>query len=134
MRYRRAVEKIRILAEACQDFKRFPSEEPFLLEAYVFGDVLRGVDPLDFVEVALVLNLLPVPGLDGFGILRPWLPYLVQGLANQYGQLGILAVFAVLWFVAPVSHVFFQFVVQLTSGLGIDQALIVIGQMNMRFR
>ena len=59
MRYRRAVEKIRILAEACRDFKRFPSEEPFLLEAYVFGDVLRGVDPLDFVEVALVLNLPP---------------------------------------------------------------------------
>jgi hypothetical protein len=59
MRYRRAVEKIRILAEACRDFKRFPSDEPFLLEAYVFGDVLRGVDPLDFVEVALVLNLPP---------------------------------------------------------------------------
>src|SRR5215475_4715281 len=59
MRYRRAIEKIRILAEACRDFKRFPSEEPFLLEAYVFGDVLRGVDPLDFVEVALVLNLPP---------------------------------------------------------------------------
>ena len=90
---------------------------------------------LGFIEViALVLNLLPVPGLDGFGILRPWLPYAVQGLANQYGQLGILAVFAVLWFVAPVSHVFFQSVVQVTSGLGIDQTLIVIGQMNMRFR
>jgi hypothetical protein len=30
MRYRRAIEKIRILAEACEGFKRFPSEEPFL--------------------------------------------------------------------------------------------------------
>ncbi len=59
MRYRRAVEKLRILAETCQDFKRFPAEEPFLLEAYVFGDVLRGADPLDSVEVALVINLPP---------------------------------------------------------------------------
>ena len=59
MRYRRAVEKLRILAEACQDSKRFPVEEPFLLEAYVFGDVLRGADPLDSVEVALVINLPP---------------------------------------------------------------------------
>jgi hypothetical protein len=59
MRYRRAVEKIRILSEACENFKRYPSEEPFLLEAYVFGDVLRGADPLDFVEVVLVLNLPP---------------------------------------------------------------------------
>jgi hypothetical protein len=60
MRYRRAVEKIRILAEACQDFsKRYPGDEPFILEAYVFGDVLRGTDPLEDVEVALVLNLPP---------------------------------------------------------------------------
>ena len=59
MRYRRAIEKLRILADACEDFKRFPSEEPFLLEAYVFGDVLRGADPLECVEVALVLNLPP---------------------------------------------------------------------------
>jgi len=34
MRYRRAAEKVRILAEACQDFsKRFPGEEPFVLAA-----------------------------------------------------------------------------------------------------
>ena len=60
MRYRRAVEKIRILAEACQDFsKRYPGDEPVILEAYVFGDVLRGADPLEDVEVALVLNLPP---------------------------------------------------------------------------
>lgn len=60
MRYRRAVEKIRILAEACEDFsKRFPGKEPLLTEAYVFGGVLRGADPLEFVEVALMLNLPP---------------------------------------------------------------------------
>jgi len=33
MRYRRAIEKIRILAEACENFKRYPSEEPFLRAA-----------------------------------------------------------------------------------------------------
>jgi hypothetical protein len=57
MRYRRAVEKLRILAEACESIKRWPLEKPFLLEAYTFGDVLRGADPLDCVEVVLVLNL-----------------------------------------------------------------------------
>jgi hypothetical protein len=59
MRYRRAVEKLRILAEACESVKNWPPEDPFLLEAYVFGDVLEGVDPLECVEVALVLNLPP---------------------------------------------------------------------------
>jgi hypothetical protein len=57
MRYRRAVEKLRILAEACDSVKNWPPEDPFLLEAYVFGDVLEGADPLECVEVALVLNL-----------------------------------------------------------------------------
>jgi Zn-dependent protease len=89
---------------------------------------------LGFIEaIAFVLNLLPVPGLDGFGIIRPWLPHSVQGLANQYGQIGILAVFAVLWFVAPVSHAFFQSVLQITGLFGIDPRLISFGQSNMRF-
>ncbi len=90
---------------------------------------------LGFIEaIALVLNLLPVPGLDGYGIIRPWLPYSLQGLANQYGQLGILAVFGVLWFVAPVSHAFFQSVLQITNLAGIPQILIGFGQSNFRFR
>ena len=90
---------------------------------------------LGFIEaIALVLNLLPVPGLDGFGILRPWLPYAAQGLANRYGQLGIIAVFAALWLVAPFSNAFFGFVLQITSLAGIDQALIGYGHALMRFR
>ena len=88
---------------------------------------------LGFIEaIAFVLNLLPVPGLDGFGIIRPWLPYAVQGLANQYGQIGILAVFAVLWFVAPVSQGFFQSIYQITGSFGIDPQLIDFGRSNMR--
>ena len=87
---------------------------------------------LGFIEaIALVLNLLPVPGLDGFGIIRPWLPYSLQGLANQYGQLGILAVFAALFLVAPVSQVFFGFVQSITSTVGIDQRLIALGYIYM---
>lgn len=57
--YRRAVQKLRILADACQDTTRWPPEEPFLREAYVFGEVLEGADPVDLIEVALVVNLLP---------------------------------------------------------------------------
>jgi hypothetical protein len=59
MRYQRGVEKLRLLAEGCESVKGWPPEEPFLLEAYVFGDMLRGADPLECVEVVLVLNLPP---------------------------------------------------------------------------
>lgn len=58
MRYRRAVEKLRILADACTRSTRWPpGEEPFLRAAYVFGEVLDGADPIDHIKLALVLNL-----------------------------------------------------------------------------
>jgi Zn-dependent protease len=90
---------------------------------------------LGFIEaIALVLNLLPIPGLDGFGVLRPWLPYSAQDLANRFGQMAIIAVFILLFFVPTVSHAFFQAVLQVTSVAGIDPALIFLGQSQMRLR
>jgi hypothetical protein len=59
MRYGRAVQKLRILADACQHTVNWPPGEPFLREAYVFGEVLEGTDPIDHLKVALVLNLPP---------------------------------------------------------------------------
>jgi Zn-dependent protease len=90
---------------------------------------------LGFIEaVALVLNLLPIPGLDGFGILRPWLPYSVQDLAIRFGQMAIIGVFIALWYVAPVRDAFFQSIFQITNLAGIDPGLIVVGQAHMRLR
>jgi Zn-dependent protease len=89
---------------------------------------------LGFIEaVAVVLNLLPVPGLDGFGIIRAWLPYSFQDFALRAGAIGMLAVFAVLWYVAPVRDTFFQAVLHLTSLVNISPNLIVYGQSLMRF-
>lgn len=89
---------------------------------------------LGFIEaVAILLNLLPVPGLDGFGIIRPWLPYSLQDLAIRVGGIGLLAVFAILWYVAPIRDVFFQTVFNLTSLAQIDPQWIIYGQALMRF-
>jgi hypothetical protein len=57
VRYRRAIEKLRVLADACQSTTRLPIEEPFLREAYVFGDVLDGADAIESVRVAFALDL-----------------------------------------------------------------------------
>ncbi|MEV4107797.1 hypothetical protein [Nonomuraea sp. NPDC049695] len=59
MRYRRAVERLRQLAQACEQTRRVPADEPFLREAHVFGDLLSGADPIDHLEIVLVLNLPP---------------------------------------------------------------------------
>lgn len=59
MRYRRAVEKLRFLADRCQWTTRLPVDEPFLQDAYVFGEVLDGADPIECLRVAFALNLTP---------------------------------------------------------------------------
>jgi Zn-dependent protease len=87
---------------------------------------------LGFIEVfAVVLNLLPIPGLDGFGIIRPWLPYAAQDLAVRFGQGAIIAIFIVLFFVPPVSSAFFGVVIQITTAIGIDPELIGKGLAHM---
>jgi hypothetical protein len=66
VRYRRAVEKLEILAARCQWTTRLPIDEPFLQEAYVFGAVLDGADPVENLNVAFMLDLPPdeVPWLS----------------------------------------------------------------------
>jgi hypothetical protein len=60
MRYKRAVEKLRVLAEACERVKMFWFDtEPFLKAVYAFGEVVDGADPLDAVQVAVAINLSP---------------------------------------------------------------------------
>ncbi|MEV4801780.1 hypothetical protein AB0K18_17355 [Nonomuraea sp. NPDC049421] len=59
MRYRRAVERLRMLARACEQTRRVRADEPFLRAAYVFGDLLGGADEVECLEVAFVLNLPP---------------------------------------------------------------------------
>ncbi len=86
-----------------------------------------------FMTLAVLLNLVPAPGLDGFGIIRPWLPYPVQVAAMRYSMVAIYAVFLALWFVAPIRDAFFGVVFQLTTLAGIDPSLIFFGQLNMRF-
>jgi Zn-dependent protease len=87
---------------------------------------------LGYIEAfALVLNLLPIPGLDGFGIIRPWLPYPAQDLATSFGQSAILVVFIVLLFVHPISGPFFEVVGQVSRSVGIDSGLADFGRANM---
>jgi Zn-dependent protease len=87
---------------------------------------------LGFIEAfALVLNLLPIPGLDGFGIIRPWLPYSAQDLANRFGQMAIIGVFIALWFVPVASEALYHAIFLITNSVGIDSGLIFFGLSQM---
>jgi Zn-dependent protease len=86
-----------------------------------------------FLAAATVLNLLPVPGLDGYGIIHPWLPPSLRGAAARYGSIAIFGVYAALWFVQPVRDIFFQLVFQITAAGNIPEWLVGVGLSDMRF-
>ena len=46
---------------------------------------------------AAILNFLPVPGLDGYGVIEPWLSHELRRQVEPFAPFGLLAVFGVLW-------------------------------------
>jgi Zn-dependent protease len=104
---------------------------PFL----VFRDSAPGTEQfwaalafLVFVELsAVVLNLIPIPPFDGFGIIAPWLSIDIRILANRLGMLPLLVLFFLLWQGGPVSATFWNSVYALSGLLNIPQDLISLG-------
>ncbi|MEO3786457.1 site-2 protease family protein [Actinocorallia sp. B10E7] len=78
---------------------------------------------LGFLQVtAAVLNLLPVPGLDGFGVWEPYLPRsFVQKVAPWGGYL-FLGLIALLW-IPALNGWFFDLVYRITGWFGVEDRL-----------
>ncbi|MBF9071402.1 site-2 protease family protein [Streptacidiphilus fuscans] len=47
--------------------------------------------------MASIINLLPVPGLDGYGIIEPWLSYETRRSLANIAPYGMIIVFMLLW-------------------------------------
>ncbi|MFE9533895.1 site-2 protease family protein [Streptomyces sp. NPDC006691] len=67
---------------------------------------------------AAVLNFLPVPGLDGYGIIEPWLSHAARRQVEPFAPFGLLAVFGLLW-IPEVNQEFFRLIYAILSGLGV---------------
>jgi len=106
---------------------------PFLVfhGAPPFGDVRfwAALAFLVFLQItAVVLNLIPIPPFDGFGMIAPWLSVELRILANRLGMLPLLVLFFLLWQGGPVSSVFWNFVYGLTNVLNVPEYLVYLGQ------
>ncbi len=82
---------------------------------------------------ALVLNLLPLPGLDGFGVIRPYLPADVQRQALKFGNLVFIGLFLAIFFVPPVNDALFGGVAKITDLFGVARPDIGAGYRAFRF-
>ncbi|MDL4814379.1 site-2 protease family protein [Actinomadura opuntiae] len=92
-----------------------------------------GLAFLAFLQVtAALLNLLPIPGLDGFGIVEPYLPRRFVDQVSGYGGYAFLALIALLW-IEPVNRAFFRLIYHITDALGINAYNIELGHAGFMF-
>ncbi|MEU0739198.1 site-2 protease family protein [Streptomyces sp. NPDC006134] len=94
---------------------------PFWLDALdgVPRDARLALAFLALLQVtAAILNFLPVPGLDGYGVIEPWLSYNVRRQLEPFAPFGLLLVFALLW-VPALNGAFFGAVDAVLRALGI---------------
>ena len=83
---------------------------------------------LAYLEVsALVLNLLPIPGFDGFGVISPWLPQDMQRQAQAFAQISGLIFFGLLVALPSVNYALFNMIENAASPMGIDFRQVVAG-------
>lgn len=82
---------------------------------------------------ALFLNLLPVPPLDGFQAIAPWLPTELRERLYGMSRLGIFVLFLALWFIEPFNKAFFGLVNETCQWMGVRQDWARFGYKAFRF-
>lgn len=88
---------------------------------------------LAFLQVmAAVLNVLPVPGLDGYGALEPFLEPNTRRQIAQFKPYGLLILVALL-FVPEIATVFFDAIYWLFELSGVPRQFAQFGNQLMRF-
>ncbi|RJO76727.1 site-2 protease family protein [Nocardia panacis] len=81
---------------------------------------------------ATLLNILPIPGLDGYGVLEPSLSYQTRRTLEQFKGFGMLLLFALI-FTPSVNHYFFQLVYGLFELSGVPREWAQLGSYLVRF-
>ncbi|MDJ1133527.1 site-2 protease family protein [Streptomyces iconiensis] len=81
---------------------------------------------------AAILNFLPVPGLDGFGVIEPWLSQKTRRQAEPFAPFGLLIVFGCLW-IPEVNSVFWDGIDAVLRALGVSDLETYFGLEYFRF-
>jgi len=94
-----------------------PVEQGFIVDPH--GVFWTGVSFFAYIQVAVaVLNLIPVPGLDGYGIIEPYLSYETRRALEPVRPYGILLVLLLLVAFPPVRDGFSHAVTSIMNAFG----------------
>ena len=113
-----------------------------LIVAIVLGTVLRfvpygtvdtnspwpGIAFLTFLQVsAVILNLIPLPPFDGYGIIEPFLNPVIREQVDRMRSILPLLVFAALWYIPFVNNAFWFIVSLISLVMGVPLDLVDVG-------
>lgn len=82
---------------------------------------------------AVLFNLIPIPPLDGFRALSPWLPRELTERLLQQSNVLIWVLFLAMWYVRPLNLAFWSIVGAGMGSLGIDSHLAWLGWGEFQF-
>lgn len=113
-----------------------------IVAVFRFGLVHNDPDSLAAVSLgfllqleicSILLNLLPLPPLDGFQAIAPWLPEQVQEQFKAFGNQAMIVLFLVLAFVEPLNNALWYSTFSISRWLGVSPYLYVAGLHNFEF-
>ena len=85
-----------------------------------------------YVSTSIVLNLIPIPGLDGYGILRPWLPDVIRNPADEIAQHSGLILTGLFLFSGAFSRMLFGAGLEILSTFDVSPSDVFAGYRLMR--
>lgn len=98
------------------------------------SEFIAGLNFLIFIQIwALIFNLIPIPGFDGFGIIMPFLPQAIALRLFRASSLILFVFISLYLWETPVQRVFWHLVYEVISFLKVDQDLIFYGLDLYRF-
>lgn len=86
------------------------------------------------LEISAVLfNLIPIPPLDGYRAISPWIPEDINERVLAQSNVLIWVLFLAMWYVQPLNQAFWTAVYTLSAVLGIDPEWARMGWYEFRF-
>lgn len=107
-------------------------DQPVLVGAHSFT-LYAAIGWFAWLQVSVaILNLLPIPGLDGWGIIEPWLSAETAHSVSKIKPFGLLVLVAILW-IPSLSSAFSHLVDVVATALGEPTGLAWFGSELFRF-
>lgn len=100
----------------------------FTVGGQVHGDLYPALSVLAFLQaMALILNLLPIPGLDGFNTIRPFLPGAWTPGIRKLEGLAMVALLVLVFIIPGASAALFRAAATLSLAVGLDRDALAYG-------